>query len=64
MRPIGDEVFADQEDDHLRGERQGRERPMAVLVEGDQAVGRRDAKQHGGAGDQQADAEIARHAPE
>ena len=32
---------------------------MAVLVEGDQAVGGGDVKEHGGTGDEHADAEIA-----
>ena len=44
---------------HLRGERQRGERAVAVVVEGDQAVGRGDAEQQRGADDKQADAQIS-----
>src|SRR5438874_5127128 len=59
VRPIGDDVLADEENQHLHDERERRERPVAVLVEDDQAVGGGDVKEHGGTGDEQADAEIA-----
>ena len=45
VRPVQDDIFADEEHDHLRGERQRGERAVAVLVEGDQAVGGGDAEQ-------------------
>ena len=57
VRPIQDDVFADEEDDHLSGERQRGERPVAVIVEGDQAVRRGDSEQQRGADDQHADAQ-------
>src|SRR6476619_4358071 len=59
MRPIGDDILADEENQHLYDERQCRERSVAVLVEGDQAVGGGDVKARGGAGYEQADAERA-----
>ncbi len=60
MRPIQDEIFADEKDDHLRHQRQRRERAVAVLVEGDQAVGGGDSEQNRGAGDKHADAQETR----
>jgi hypothetical protein len=60
MGPVGDEIFADQKDDHLRNEGQARQRAVAVFVEGDQAVGGGDVEQKRGAGDEHADAEVAR----
>jgi hypothetical protein len=59
VRPIGDDILADEENQHLYDERQRRERSVAVLVEGDQALGGSDVKEHGRASDEQADAEIA-----
>ena len=59
MRPVQDEIFADQENDHLRHQRQRGERPVAVLVEGDQAVGGGDSEQNRGAGDEHADAQVS-----
>ena len=60
VRPIQDDVFADQEDDHLNGERQRGKRAVAVIVEGDQAVRGGDSEQQRGADDEHADAQIAR----
>jgi hypothetical protein len=60
VRPVQNEIFADQEQHHLRGERQRGERPVAVVVEGDQAVGRGDAEQQRGADDEQPDAQVTR----
>ena len=39
---------------------EARQRPVTVLIEGDQAVGGGDAEQNRGAGDEHADAQIAR----
>jgi hypothetical protein len=44
FQPIGDDI--DQEDQHLDAERKRRERPVAVLAEGDQAVGGGDVKEN------------------
>jgi hypothetical protein len=60
MRPIKDEVFADQKDDHLGDQRQRGDGAVTVLIERDQPVGGGDAEQDGGAGDQHADAQEPR----
>ena len=59
MRPVQDDVLADQEDDHLGGQRQHGERPVAVIVEGDQTLRGGDPEQQRRAGDQHADAQKA-----
>ena len=58
--PVHHEVRRDQEDRRLQPQRQLRQRPVAVVVELDQAFGGGDAEQPGGAEHQQADAQIAR----
>ena len=59
VRPVQDDIFADQENDHLRRERQRGERAVTVVVESDQAVGGRYSEQNGGANDEHADAQKA-----
>src|SRR5436305_2508506 len=59
MRPIGDGILADEENQHLYDERQRGQRSMAVLVEGNQSVDGGDVKEYRSAGDEEADAEIA-----
>ena len=51
VRPIKDEVLADQKNDHLRDQRQRGERAATILIERDQPVGGGDAEQDGGDGD-------------
>ena len=60
MDPVQDQVLADQEDHHLRGQRKRGERTVAIIVEVDQAVRGGDAEQERGADDKQADAQKAR----
>jgi hypothetical protein len=48
MRPIKDEVIADQKNDHLRDQRQRGERAVAVFIERDQPVGGGNAELDGG----------------
>src|ERR1700685_1082770 len=59
VRPIQDDVFADEKDHHLRDQWQRREWPMAVVVECDETFGCCDVEEGGSADDQQADAQIA-----
>jgi hypothetical protein len=56
--PIGDDILADEKKQHLDDEQKRRERAVAVLVEGDQAVRDGDVEEDRSPGDKQADAEI------
>ncbi len=59
MRPIQDDVLTHEEDQHLYDERQRRERPVTVVIKGDQAICRSDVKQQGGTDNEHADTQEA-----
>jgi hypothetical protein len=59
MGPVKDDVLADQKHEHLRDKRQGRQRPMTVVIERYQAISGGDVKQQCGADNQHADAQKA-----
>ena len=57
MRPIHDDILADEKDGHLGDERKRGERPVPVFIEGNQSVRRGDSEQQRRADDEQADAQ-------
>src|SRR5580704_14336580 len=59
VAPIHNDVFADQEDDPLRDKRKRGERPVAVLIEGDQTLTGRDVENQRRRGDEKSDAQKA-----